>query len=217
MDEQQPVVEQEATISEMETVETKMSYEDLMAEVNRLKSEIEPVVAKNKELLGEKKTAQKKQEEAERARLEGEGQYKTLLEMEQQAKQDAESKLKNTLDKIRSKEVQMASLRLAGEMAEGDNIELLSDFVSRKVNELADDEGNVDAKTLAAIKKEFESNKKYRSLMKQSKAGGGGAPGQQTNGGAGGNELTMEEFNKLSNEEKLKFSQQINAGKATIL
>lgn len=217
MDEQQPVVETEVVVAETATTETKMSYEDLMAEVNRLKSEIEPVVAKNKELLGEKKTAQKKQEEAERARLEGEGQYKTLLEMEQQAKQEAEDRLKDTLNKIRTKEVQMASLRLAGEMAEGDNIELLSDFVSRKVNEIADDEGNVDAKVLASIKKEFESNKKYSSLMKKSKAGGGGAPGQQTNGSAGGNELTMEEFNKLSNEDKLEFSQKINAGKATII
>ncbi len=103
----------------------------------------------------------------------------------------------------RREKIQVQSMRIANELADGDNAELLSDFVARNLDKMADDTGAVTSDVLDAIKNDFKANQKFKSLLRGSKATGGGATGNVSSAQVT-KAISREAFTKLHAGDQMK-------------
>lgn len=140
------------------------------------------------ELLAEKKAEQERRRQAEeQARIEAderaraEGNYQQLFESSQ-AELERERQGRAELQRANEqRDINLAATRAAHNIADGENAELLADFISRRLKvaegqvRVVDASGNLTISTLADLEKEFETSPRYASLVRGSQAGGGGA------------------------------------------
>lgn len=198
------------------TTETK-DYQKLYEETEREKA---AVLAKNAELLSEKRKAQQKAEEAEaeKAKLKDEkllkdGKYEELYKSAEEQKRIYKEKM-DAIDNERGRErVKVESLRLASQLADGVNAELLSEFIERRIKysqdafRVLDLNGGLTVSTLDDLKREFETSDRYKALLRGSKASGGNASGSGSgsSGTSSGQIVKRHVFQTWSAEKKMKF------------
>jgi hypothetical protein len=166
------------------------------------------------ELLGEKKSVTQKAREAEEKatqdaekRAKESNDFKSLFESSEAKREESDRKYNDLQSGIRKEKRTNAAMKLAGELASGSNAELLSEFVSRRldINEegklmVLDGEGNPTVSTLADLKKDFISSGKFDSLIDGSKSTGSGATTTKASGAGNGSDLS-----KMTREQKLKY------------
>lgn len=187
------------------------------AEVQKL-IEAQTSGLKNKvdELLGEKKSATQKAREAqERLELEAEqrakeqNDYKSLFESSQQKAKEFESKYAELNNNILQEKVNATAMSISAELADGNNAKILSEFVKRRVTYkdgqtiVLSENGDPTVATIEDLKKEFVGCGMYDSLLRQTKANGGGAAKPNASGVTGGADLS-----KMSREQKLDYFRQ---------
>lgn len=190
---------------------------DWAARAAELEKEREALKRKNEELLGETKAAKAARREAEEAaRREAEEKAKKNGDFEQLFKsaEDKASKYEQELNTLReniaNEKRTNTALSLAGELAEGANAKLLSEFIARRLKvddegvKVIDASGNLTVATLDDLKKEFSTDATYSSLLKGNQSAGGGATGSQTGSGAA-KEMARADFDKLSAPDRMKF------------
>lgn len=174
------VAEQQTT--EQVTIDYKALYE-------QAQQDLEKVVAKKDELLNETKKAKQERQEtlaqAERIKLEQaekNGEFENLWKTSQQRQQELEKQFNEYKTQIRTEKVNNNAMRLAVDLAkgDGDRAELLSAFISQSLAKVADEDGNVSSDVINAVKRDFETNKKFAPLLGGSLASGGGASGNMT-------------------------------------
>ena len=171
--------------------------------------------AKVDQLLGETKQAKEKakqqadaaaKEAEERARQEND--YKSLFESSQNKAKDFEQKYNELNQSIMNEKIGNQALSIAGELADGNNAKILSTFIKDRITVkdgktiVKDESGNPTVATVDDLKKEFVNSGMYDSLLRQSKATGGGAANSQS-GAATASDLT-----KMSRSEKLAYFKQ---------
>lgn len=173
-------------VSEMQQ-EQELDYK---AMYEKAQADLQAIAKKKDELLAETKQAKKAREEAtlaaqkaEQEKAAKDGEFEKLWQTSEKNRQELEQRLHELRTNNRKEKVDVQALRIAGELADGDNIELLADFISRNLDKVADDEGALGADVVKAIKEEFASNAKYKSLLRASRASGGGAIGNDKIGG----------------------------------
>lgn len=174
------------------------------------------------ELLGEKKTvtrkAKEQAEQAEQDRLvrakEAED-YKSLFESSESKRGEMEAKYNDLNNSIRNEKRNNESFKLANEMATGVNAELLSEFISRRLDVgedgkmvVTDENGNPTVSTMADLKKELVSSGKFDSLLNGTGATGGGATNSRT-GGAG---ISNKKLSEMTKTEKIEYFKQKREG-----
>lgn len=171
---------EEAIVTESQE-QTEIDYK---AMYEKAQTDLQAVVKKKDELLNETKQAKKAREEAAQAAQKAEldkaakdGEFEKLWQTSEKNKQELEKRLNDMKNANRKEKIETQALRLAGELAEGDNIELLSDFIARNLDKVAEEDGTLGVDVLTAIRDEFANNAKYKSLLRGSKAAGGGAVG----------------------------------------
>lgn len=104
---------------------------------------------------------------------------------------------------IGKEKVSGAALKLASAMADGDNVELMSTFIARRLTykddavKITDIDGALTVSTLQNLQTEFEGDKRYASLLRGNGSTGGGAPGSKGGGGAA-KIMARAEFENLS-------------------
>lgn len=182
------------------------------------------LVAKNEQLLGEAKKAkadreaianQSKQEQEAQALKNG--QYETLWKTRDEEYKQLEQKYNQREQQLRNDKINLASTKIAIDLAgDADKAELLSVFVAKSIGELADENGNIDNNVLLGVKKQFETQSKFASLMKANQSQGGSAAGN-SRGASGVKEMTRSDYEKLTPSQKLEFSKQYAEGKATFI
>lgn len=211
MSEENQVAEQQ-----VETVDYKAMYE-------KAKADLDIVAAKKDELYKETKAAKAAREQAiadakkadtEKALKDGE--FEKLFHAKDKEAQSLSQQLQDLKNSNRKEKIQISALRLAGELADGDNIELLSDFVTRDLDKIADESGVLSAEVLEAVKKEFAGNQKFKSLLRGSKASGGSATGN-TRGAQDVQSLTRGEFAQLNLTKQRDFVAKVRTGSATLI
>ncbi len=140
------------------------------------------------ELLAEKKAEQERRRKAEEeARIaadekaRAEGNYQQLFESSQ-AELERERQTRAELQRANEqRDINLAATRIASHIADGENAEILADFISRRLKvaegqvRVTDATGNLTISTLDDLEKEFETSPRYASLVRGSQAGGGGA------------------------------------------
>lgn len=169
------------------------------------------------ELLGETKQAKKKaKEEADRAeelarqKALKDGDYEQLLKSSEEKNKSLSEKLAQ-IEADREKElIRNASLKLSAKLADGNNAELLSEFVSRRFKivdgelKVLDEKGNLTVSTPDDLENEFARSDRFKSLLRGSKASGGGATG--AGGGAPSKKsITRAQYNELDPADKAKW------------
>lgn len=176
---------------------------------------------KVEELLNESKSAKQKAREAEqRAKQEAEqrakeeNDYKSLYESSESARSSALQELEEVRKSIAQEKTDSAAMKLAAELADGTNAELLSEFIKGRIRyddgkvQVLDAAGNPTVSTVEDLKKEFQASGRYDALLRGSKAGGGGAA--PSNGGGAAkklSEMTDGERITLYREDPDKFRQ----------
>lgn len=199
------VVDQQES-KEVETPE--LSYEELKAQIDELQHKFAAKAENNARLYKETKAAKeerdrllKQSQEQERLvkeQSEKNGEYEKLYKSTHEELGLTKKQLEEVHSKYKNEKVQLTAMRIATELADGDNAELLSEFVTKDLLKLSDELGALDASIIEDVKNNFKTNSKFKALLKGSKAAGGGAQGNMSGSQQSKVELTREEYSKLS-------------------
>lgn len=185
---------------------------DYKALYEKAQKDIEKIAAKKDELLNETKKAKQDRETAELAhrkateeKAQKDGEFEKLWQTAKKEKDELNQRLLDIQNSNRREKIQISAMRVATELADGDNADLLSEFVQRNLDKMADEAGGLSPDVLDAVKNEFKNNVKYKSLLRSSKATGGGAPGNAKTISDAGQTLSRTEFNGLDQMARSKF------------
>jgi len=202
--------------NEINMEEIKKEIETKSAMIADLQKQFEAVKSKNEELLNETKIAKQKAREeaeakqkAEMERARKNGDFEQLLKSSEQERQTLAERLHSLESRISSEKTRSESMRLAAELADGSNAEILSEFISRRLKytdegfKVLNEQGELTVSTLDVLKKEFEESPKFKSLIRGSKASGGGATGSGSS--AAIKEMSQAEFQKMPSTQQMEF------------
>ena len=202
-------VNQETNEVTIESLQEQIAAKD--AQLNDIQSQFDAVKSKADELLDETKKAKAQKREAEEvAKREAEekarkkGDYEQLLKSSEAEREKLFNELNSLKSGITKEKVTAESIKIAAELADGSNAEILSEFISRRLQwtdeglKVTDTDGNLTIATIDDLKNEFRSNTKYKSLIRGIKSTGGGAT--QTDNGVADKPLTAEQFRQLQIE-----------------
>lgn len=184
--------------------------------------DLDVVAAKKDQLLKETKAAKAAREEAnaeaqrvleETAKKNGE--FEKLWKSASQEKEELLQQLKAIKNGNRQEKLNLASMRIATELADGDNAELLSEFIRKNLENIAQDDGSLSDDIIQAVSSEFKNNAKFKSLLRASKASGGGAPGNMK-GTSEKTSLTRAEFDRMSPAKQYEFIAKVRNNSAEL-
>lgn len=197
--------------------ESSPDVNQLMQELESLRGEKEAMKNKMEQLLGEtKKAKQLRREEEERARMlaeekaKKEGDFEQLFKSQQQQAEQYKTELEALRGTIAKEKEQGTAMKLAAELADGANAEILSEFIARRLKftdegiKVLSNNGELTVSTLDQLKSEFQGDAKYSSLLKGSQASGGSASGGSTSS-ATDKVMTRSEFDALRADKKSAF------------
>ena len=181
-----------------------------------LSQEFEAVKAKKDELLTEAKRAKNAKREAEEAARQAEmdkahasKDFEQLFKSSEAEREKTHAELEALRTGIANEKVSNEAMKISSTLAEGTNVDLLADFVKRRLKyaegeiKVVNQKGELTVSTTEDLAKEFQNDARYAALLKGNQSSGGGANGG-TNGGAG-KTLTRAEFEALDHLQRPKF------------
>ena len=199
------------------TEEELVAFNSLKTSLEGLQTEFDAVKGKNEELLTETKTAKTKAREieaaaeAERIRLATENNdHEQLYKSSQEKLTSTEKMLEDLQGNIATEKRNNAAMKIATELADGSNAELLAEFIGRRLKfsdeglKVTDTSGNLTVSSPDDLKKEFASDARYAALLKGNQSSGGGATGG-TNGSGASKEITRSALAELDPTQAAKF------------
>jgi len=180
-----------------------------------LEKETAGLKSKVDELLGEKKSASQKAREAteqaenERIKRAKEAEdFRSLYESSESKRNEIENEYNTFRSSIRAEKRNHEAYKLASEMAQGANIELLSEFISRRLDigedgklQVLNADGSPTIQTVKDLKKEFETSGRFDALLKGVGSIGGGAIGGKT----GSASFSGKDLSKMTKAEKIEY------------
>jgi len=204
-------------MSEEGTGDQAPSVDELQAQLADATSQMAAMKAKNDELLTETKQAKNAKREAEaaaeaeRERIAKEkGDHEQLYNSANEKLTSTQKELENLQLSIAVEKKNTAALKIATELADGTNAELLGEFIGRRLKftddglKVTDTTGQLTVSSLDDLKKEFANDPRYSALLKGNQSSGGGASGG-SNGSGAAKELQRAEFTALDPASKMKF------------
>lgn len=158
--------------------------------IDDLKQQNQAMQNKLNELLAETKKAKNKAreelEQKERIKLEKakkDGDYEQLLKSSEKERSDLLNKYTELTSKISQEKIRNESLKIATELADSHNADILSEFISKRLKytddevKVLDSNGELTVSSVEELKREFQNSDKFKSLLRGSKASGGNAQG----------------------------------------
>ena len=202
---------------------------EVTKQLSEMQAEIERLRNHNETLLGEKKAEAKKRADAEaNAKAESEAKLLASKDFEQLHKsselerEKLSNRLKELQDNIANEKKGAAALKVAAELADGSNAELLSTFISKRLKytddglKVTDQNGDLTVSSLDDLKREFQNDAKFAALLRGSQASGGGAKGGEKSNGVA-KEISRGEFEALPPNKRSEFAKLVKEGKASII
>lgn len=193
-----------------------------------LQAQFEAVKRKSDELLGEAKQAKIKAREAaearEQAKLEKakkDGDFEQLLKSSENERSALKLELEQLKGNISKEKITSHAMKVATELADGANAELLSEFIAKRIKyvdndiKVLDSTGQLTVSTLEELKNEFQGNEKFKALIRGSKSSGGGAPGSNASSASdkANTVITRQQFDVMSQKDRASFFKE--GGKVT--
>lgn len=191
--------------------------ENTQVDVKSLSAELATLRKQNRELLNEKKNAQKSAEEAEMEKAKASGEYKKWAETAEKSAKEWETKYNEKMAELKNKEIENTALSIASELGANEKAKpLLKKLIKESLTSLADENGIISKEDLESFKREVKNGEDYAPLVAGNKSSGSGAPGAGSCA-SGVKEMSMAEWQRLSPEEQVNFSNLSRAGKANII
>lgn len=195
------------------------TVEQLQAQLNDLSSQFNAVKSKNEELLTEAKQAKAKKREAEEAaqreadeKAAAAGNFKQLHESAMQENERLKQEKQDAMAQFSNLQTSLAASKIANQLAEGSNAELLAEFVTRRLKyadgevKVTNEKGELTISSHDDLIKEFSGDARYSALLKGNQSSGGGANGGANNGGGAAKEMSRSEFDALDHAARSKFA-----------
>ena len=189
----------------------------LQATNQELADQFDAIKNKNDELLTETKSAKEAKRKAEadaiaeKDRMAKEsGDFESLYKSSSEKLQLTESTLNDLQGKIQKEQKGNAAMKIAADLAEGSNIDLLSTFINTRLSfqegalKVTDGNGNLTISSLDDLKSEFKNDSKFASLLKGNQSSGGGATGGN-NSGSAAKTKSRAEFSALNPADQMKY------------
>lgn len=200
----------DVTALQEELTALKTSNQELTDQFTAIKN-------KNDELLTETKTAKDAKRKAEadaitdKDRMAKEsGDFKSLYESSSEKLQSTQDLLNSLQGSIESEKKGNAAMKIAADLAEGSNIDLLSTFIDTRLSfqdgalKVTDGSGNLTISSLDDLKAEFKNDARFASLLKGNQSSGGGATGGN-NSGSAAKTKSRAEFTALNPADQMSF------------
>lgn len=185
-----------------------------------LQSQFDAIKNKSDELLSETKRAKQKARDAadarEQSKLEKakkDGDFEQLLKSSEGERLALTEQLNSLKNNISSEKIKTHSMKMASDLADGSNAELLSEFISKRIKytddgiKVLDSHGALTVSSLDDLKNEFTSDAKYKSLLRGTKSTGGGASGTKSSGASGNSVKTIDRatFDTMTHMDRAAF------------
>lgn len=204
-------------MSEETTDQSTEEVTDNSAELEQLRSDNASMKAKMDELLTEAKKAKaakrqvetEAQQEQERI-AQQQGDYEQLHKSSVERYEATVEELNALRGTIAKEKQNNVAMKLASEIADGANAELLSEFIGRRLKfhdegvKVTDNSGNLTVSTLSDLKAEFQNDARYSALLKGNQSSGGGASGGSNSSGAT-KVRNRAEFEALNPAKRMEF------------
>lgn len=196
--------------AEQQAISIPDDIKEQLAQFEAIKAENERLNAKIAEANKHAKAAERQAAEEARAKAEAEGNFEQLFQSSEKERQTIQQQLEDLQNNISREKVSNQAMKIASELAEGVNVELLSEFVARRLKvvdnivKVIDDSGNLTVASIDDLKKEFANSARYSSLIAGNKSSGGGASGGVNSSGATAQTITRAEFNALNPVSRMK-------------
>jgi predicted nuclease with TOPRIM domain len=216
---------EEAEAVQSEQVE-QPSLDEVMKEVESLRTEKEKLLNKNQELLGEVKGFKTKAQQAEEAAKQAElekakkaGDHEQLYKSSEAEREKLAQQLAELQQSIHQEKVSSTALKMAADMADGPNAEILADYIAKRLKytddgvKVLDASGELTVSSLDDLKAEFKTSPRFQSLVRGNQASGGGAPGGK-GGSASPKTVDRATFNSWTPEKQRAFTVE-DKGKVT--
>ena len=188
----------------------------LQATNQELADQFDAIKNKNDELLTETKSAKEAKRKAEadaiaeKDRMAKEsGDFESLYKSSSEKLQMTETTLSQLQGRIETEQKGNAAMKIAADLAEGSNIDLLSTFINTRLSfqegnlKVTDGNGNLTISSLDDLKAEFKNDPKFASLLKGNQSSGGGATGGN-NSGSAAKTKSRAEFTALNPADQMK-------------
>ena len=188
----------------------------LQATNQELADQFDAIKNKNDELLTETKSAKEAKRKAEadaiaeKDRMAKEsGDFESLYKSSSEKLQMTETTLSQLQGRIETEQKGNAAMKIAADLAEGSNIDLLSTFIDTRLSfqegalKVTDGSGNLTISSLDDLKAEFKNDPKFASLLKGNQSSGGGATGGN-NSGSAAKTKSRAEFTALNPADQMK-------------
>lgn len=171
------VVEQQDDVAEVKEIDYKSLYEETQKKLDVVAAHKDKLYQETKAAKAEREAAKQEAERITQEKSLKDGEFEKLWQKASQEKESLAKEIQNIKSANRNEKIQNSSLLIANRLADGDNVELLSEFVQKSLVSLADENGALSAEVLDAVQREFEQNAKFKSLLKRNGSVGSGAPG----------------------------------------
>ena len=208
------------------------NFKKLLASNTDLTTQFDALKANQDKLLSEAKDAKEKkriiEEAAEQERIDAakkleqqnldSGNHKELYESAVKKLEATEGLLSDMVNKSNKGMVSSAATKIAAELAEGSNVKLLAEFVTKRLKvdgdelKVLDPSGALTISSLADLTNEFKSDESFNALLKGNGSSGGSANGNGNGGGAASNNPWKKETRNLTEQAKILESDPTLAG-----
>ena len=206
--------EQETEVVEIAPVEEKNidagELAQLMAENASMKSKMDELLTEAKRAKQAKRDIEA-ETHAERERVAKEqGDYQQLHKSAQEKYESTLNELDSLRQGVANEKKNNTALKLAADLADGANAQILSEFIGRRLKfhddgvKVTDANGSLTVSSLEDLKNEFKNDVRYSALLKGNQSSGGGASGGSNSGGAT-KVRSRAEFEALNPVKRMEF------------
>lgn len=212
-------------IETTEEFDYKAAFETQTAELDDMRTQFASIKAHSAKLLDETKQAKDKAKLehesaklAEKEKLAKAGDFEQLLKSSEAERNSLSEQLQGLQGKVSSEKINNTALKMAAELADGVNAEILGDYIAKRIKytddgvKVLDSNGDLTVSSLNDLKADFANNDRYKSLLRGNQASGGGATGN-TSGSAAKSEITREDYNAM---DPMKQSAFIRSGNKVV-
>lgn len=192
------------------TTYTEEQYTELASQVDSMRNKMDQLLAETKKAKSDKRSMEEKLQEIQNKKAHDGGDFEQLYKSSQQKVEELKQENQTILGKIAKEKVTGVANKLAADLAEGANVELLSAFIAPRLKytdegvKVLDDAGELTVSSIDDLKNEFIKDSKFSALLKGNKSSGGGAKGGNSNGSAD-NTISRSDFNNMPPSKQMEF------------
>jgi len=198
------------TVAENDSTDNSSELATLMAENASMKSKMDELLTEAKRAKQAKRDIEA-ESTAERERVAKEqGDYQQLHKSAQEKYESTLTELDSLRQGVANEKKNNTALKLAADLADGANAEILSEFIGRRLKfhddgvKVTDANGSLTVSSFEDLKNEFKNDARYAALLKGNQSSGGGASGGSNSGGAT-KVRSRAEFEALNPVKRMEF------------